>query len=381
MRHTRALLLGLALTACGTVSSSDDDDTADGDADADTDADGDTDADADTDADGDSDGDADADGDADVEQCNGEDDNGNGDIDEGDPGGGVFCKSGLFGSCALGRTHCVDGAIECVPNHVPGVDTCSNLGADDDCDGLVDDPVGEDCDTGFAGLCGVGVGSCDGETFACNVTHAASREICDNLRDEDCDGTVDEADCINRTNVMLCGASGRNISAFLPAEPVLAVENGCAPDETTQALFITRNFGAVDTQTLQDYLDGGGNVITEYNISATIFNQAFDDNVRLGANNGNCQDNVNPAAQLTPNDPFWQDNAFVAEASTGCGYDMQAYPGITPLGGWGNGSVSLAYRDRGLGRLWLVEADWQDGEDAFDQTSTDLMRYMLSRGL
>jgi hypothetical protein len=56
---------------------------------------------------------------------------------------------------------------------------------------------------------------------------------------------------------------------------------------------------------------------------------------------------------------------------------MSAYPGITPLGGWFDGAVSLAYRDRGGGRLWLVEADWQDSEAAFDADSLALMKYMV----
>jgi hypothetical protein len=50
------------------------------------------------------------------ETCNGIDDDCNGLVDEGNPGGGLACNTGLTGACALGTTVCSNGAISCVPN-------------------------------------------------------------------------------------------------------------------------------------------------------------------------------------------------------------------------------------------------------------------------
>jgi hypothetical protein len=97
---------------------------------------------------------------------------------------------------------------------------------------------------------------------------------------------------------------------------------------------------------------------------------------------GKCEDNVNPAVQFTPDDPFWQANApFVPEpdATTGCGHNLETFPGIVPLGGWSVGTVSLAYRDLGEGRLWLVESDWQDTDPSFNETSRTMLEYMINQ--
>jgi len=47
------------------------------------------------------------------------------------------------------------------------------------------------------------------------------------------------------------------------------------------------------------------------------------------------------------------------------------------LGGWNANNVSLAYRDVGGGRLWLVESDWQDQDPRFSAESLALMQYMV----
>ena len=199
--HPRVLALLLLLSpACARVNGPGDD-SGDGDADADSDADADADSDADADADSDADADADsdADGDADPELCNGLDDDGDGAVDEDDPEGGVFCATPLFGSCAIGHTHCVDASLDCVADHQPGVETCANMGEDDDCNGVDDDipEVDAPCDSGLPGLCAAGTGACDGADFVC-VPAAAGIERCDNALDDDCNGETDELGCIDQ---------------------------------------------------------------------------------------------------------------------------------------------------------------------------------------
>jgi len=285
------VLLDVVLTSCGADSSetreasaADCSDSIDNDRDSFVDC-GDQDCvsfceggDGDADADADADGDSDSDGDADAEECNGLDDDGDQEIDEGNPGSGVRCLTGLEGRCEEGSTSCVRGSTECVPdaqvlpetcanrgsdddcNDIvddvpdlglacptgldgrcrdgtwtcvgdvftcladasepepfcpdgvdhdcdglpddgagPGVETCANPGADDDCDGATDNilHLGEDCDTGLDGECGTGQQRCVDVAMECVQVFAAREEECDTFEDEDCDGEIDEAECID----------------------------------------------------------------------------------------------------------------------------------------------------------------------------------------
>lgn len=54
----------------------------------------------------------------------GTDNNGDGEIDEGNPGGGEECTTDQLGECAAGLTQCVDGALVCVSEHQPEPETC-----------------------------------------------------------------------------------------------------------------------------------------------------------------------------------------------------------------------------------------------------------------
>ena len=185
---------------------------------------------------------------------------------------------------------------------------------------------------------------------------------------------------INRT-VMLCGTSSREVSQFIPAYPMIGLTNGCSPTPDTLAMLVARSgIGNVLASELKTYLEQGGIVLGEFSNNDELYNLAFDEGVVQGVFTGNCADRVNPDVRLNPNDPIWKAVDFVAPVASGCGYDMQAFPNITAVGGWTTaGSVSIAYRELGEGRLWLVELDWQDNStrDQYDQTRT-IMKYMLS---
>ena len=107
-----------------------------------------------------------------IEQCNGADDDCDGDVDE-----GVVNACGTCGE--------------------PSPEICN--GADDDCDGLIDEDVLNDC--GECGptpdeICNSRDDDCDGQVDegvlnACGICGPVPSEIC-NGWDDDCDGTVDE---------------------------------------------------------------------------------------------------------------------------------------------------------------------------------------------
>lgn len=132
------------------------------------------------------------------EICNGLDDDGDGHIDEGDPGAGLVCQTGLALRCGQGRTSCVDGHLECTPDVTPAPEACDNAGVDDDCNGVDDDIVGlgGSCETGLSGACAAGTLFCDGTELACALDTSPVAEICVNSVDDDCDGDTDEADCV-----------------------------------------------------------------------------------------------------------------------------------------------------------------------------------------
>lgn len=74
-----------------------------------------------------------------TETCNGLDDDCDGVPDNGNPGGGNACQTGLDGVCNAGTETCIQGVFSCVPDVGPGelAETCNTL--DDDCDGLADE--------------------------------------------------------------------------------------------------------------------------------------------------------------------------------------------------------------------------------------------------
>ncbi|MCB9548300.1 MAG: hypothetical protein H6706_20990 [Myxococcales bacterium] len=188
-----------------------------------------------------------------------------------------------------------------------------------------------------------------------------------------------------RPNLMLCGNSGRNPATFLDGGDGVQVVNGCVPDGNTQALLVTRNAlnqVAANAAAWRAYVNAGGLIITEYSVSDDVYNAVFQTNVAQGAQTGSCSDDINPAVRDNLNDPFWiANNALPVSANTGCGLNMSGWgEPIVRLGGWNANTTSLAYRNLGAGRVWLVETDWQDSDDGFGAPARQLMRHMIFNG-
>ncbi|MFO0631369.1 MAG: MopE-related protein [Nannocystaceae bacterium] len=141
-----------------------------------------------------------------AEMCDGLDNDCDAAADENDPGGGGACNTGLVGVCAQGHIHCNAGVLSCTQDVMAGAETCDGL--DNDCDTGVDEGNpggGAACFTGIPGSCSVGVQACSGGAVGCQQTVFPSAEICVNGTDEDCDGTADDGCgcahslCVNST--------------------------------------------------------------------------------------------------------------------------------------------------------------------------------------
>ena len=129
-----------------------------------------------------------------AENCDNIDNDCNGQTDEGNPGGGVACTTSQPGRCAAGTRTCVAGGFQCVANLGPIPELCN--GQDDNCDGQIDEgnpESGAACDTGLPGICAPGIMNCQGGGPVCTQTVQPQTEICDGV-DQDCSGTADDGD-------------------------------------------------------------------------------------------------------------------------------------------------------------------------------------------
>ncbi len=154
-----------------------------------------------------------------AEVCDNLDNDCNGEVDQGNPGGGGGCGTGLQGVCQAGTQACLGGALECEQNVTSSSEACNLL--DDDCDGMTDEGNpggGGGCDTGLQGICQAGTGECLGGSVVCVPNQGpAANETCGNGLDDDCNGMADDG----------CGCPGGTFDCDGNGGCECTVGNGC----------------------------------------------------------------------------------------------------------------------------------------------------------
>ena len=157
------------------------------------------------------------------EKCNGQDDNCDGNVDEGNPGGGASCNTGKNGVCAVGVTDCQNGQLGCTQVNQPSAETCD--GKDNDCNGSIDDNITSvACNSGNQGICAAGHTQCSGGTESCiaNINPGSQLEHCDG-KDDDCDGTPD-----NDPVATMCGRDCPGNPTTFPHVNSIACNSACS---------------------------------------------------------------------------------------------------------------------------------------------------------
>ena len=300
------------------------------------------------------------------------------------------CPAGqlMIGTDNRGVANCVD--VSCDANEVfRGLDDAGLAICGPDNTGLAQLPA-QECAEGLAIIaidpdgrttCGsarAGNQFCDPGEFVVGFDPDGSL-ICDIVPEDE-----EEAPDL-RGQIVICGSIDLDVETVLALAGVENVEvvEDCTPTDRTQAFLIMRDGpDDYDAGLVRSYVRAGGIAITEYGNSHRIFNDIFETALDRGERRGNCAHEINPPIRLNVRNRFWRANAQVAEheGPAGCGYQVDHFPEIITLGGWAENQSFLAYKDLGLGRVWINDVDWGEAGNNISRGSRSLLAYMIQTG-
>ncbi len=178
------------------------------------------------------------------------------------------CGSTDVGACEFGTQTCNVGSWSVCENNIePVAETCNSM--DDDCDGSTDEGfnVGASCSAG-TGVCeSAGTFVCNdiGDGTVCNaVAGQPQTEVCDNL-DDDCDGQADELG----TQTCGVGACQNTVNVCINGN-----DNACVPLDPSSE--VCNDQIDNDCDGLADSLDSDCQCVNNQTLSATTNNNIYE---------------------------------------------------------------------------------------------------------